>query len=410
MIKAYLNYSLSVAINVAAGFVTIYFLSTHLTLEEYGQVGIFLSVVSLLTYGSTMCSTGLVGIKMRLCNKVEFNDFINAYRSILLLLGFISFFILCVVSTITKWFSIYFVILASLYTASQVQWAITSQTFIHSNKSFEYLKISGLITIITLLLSYILIVQVDAGAEGRFIAMIMGGLIPLLAFRLLDIKKISLIPNQIIANEVVSFGWPLLIGSGAGWVLYSLDKVLILNIFGMDSVGVYTYAVSLASLFAYGTSSVNNIFVPKLYAELKQLVDSTVPLKKVILNWAMLILGITLLTYVVIYVFFQYIGGEKYKQYMTEISLVVIGYSILPFANIFGSILEYKRENIMRTKIYYLAAAVYVLVILSLYSYFGLSSVAIALCIAHIILLILNIFFSLRSLYYPSKFNIKGRA
>lgn len=394
---AFFRYYLASLINAVTGFASLYLLSHNLSANEYGSVGRFMSTVGLITYAASACATGLIGIKFRILSGVDFKKYIRQYRSSAVVLSLLTYFIVGIFSLITGVVPIYMVTLAAAYTVFQLQWTITGQVKIHAGESSDYLKTSSIIALLTLVATYFLVGKAHLGDHGRFYALIIGCAVPVLMSVPKDEWPGVMWVEWGGIREMFNFGAPLIVGAGAGWILYHADKFLVGAEFGNDIAGAYTYAASLASLFALTTSSIDNVFVPKLYMALSDPKSRGWEMQLLLKKWILLDGVVAVGIYFAIFLFLHFLGGGEYVKYTKIVMLIAVAYAILPMSSAFGAVLEFNKENALRTKIYYCAALIYLVSSYLLISYAGPSAFAMGLILSHIGLLVLNIWFAKKS-------------
>tara|TARA_B100001250_G_scaffold300104_1_gene261802 strand:- start:38981 stop:40402 length:1422 start_codon:yes stop_codon:yes gene_type:complete len=111
-----------------------------------------------------------------------------------------------------------------------------------------YVLFSVLKQIITFILSFTLIMQLDIGILGRFIGVVIANAIFAFISFIVLYKRISFRYEKEIITEGLRFSAPLIPAALIGSIYVALDKILLINYLTLSELGLYTLAASLASV------------------------------------------------------------------------------------------------------------------------------------------------------------------
>lgn len=100
------------------------------------------------------------------------------------------------------------------------------------------------------------------GVAAIFIGMIIGDLL-VLPFRIYAIRELFIkeVDFSILKN-ILAFGVPFLPASIAYWVFSSADRIMLESMSSLESVGIYTVAVSLGSIMSLVASAIGQAWSP----------------------------------------------------------------------------------------------------------------------------------------------------
>lgn len=257
-------------------FLLIPILTRLLSPEAYGQIAMFTIFTSALA--------SVVGLSVHsAANRRYFDDDVTASKlarfngncilillvstiALILIFGFIDELISRYLGIPIFWvylgvLSVFCVFLLNIRLG---QWQIRSKA-----KYYGFAQIMN--AIIGFSLSIVLVVQLHLGAEGRVYGVVITSvLIGIVA--ILSLKKDKLIRLKYCKKDVkdaLSFGVPLIPHVVGGFLLLSVDRLVINNKLGLDMTGVYMVAVSIGSALSIIFNSINKAYSPWLFGQLK---------------------------------------------------------------------------------------------------------------------------------------------
>jgi len=127
-------------------------------------------------------------------------------------------------------------------------------------------------TIFNFSLTIILIFSFNMTWEGRINAQIISTFfISIIAlFYLIKFYGIRFNYNRNYVVNSLKFGLPLIPHAIGGVVFTTIDRVFLTNFFGLEQTGNYSVAYQLGAVISLITLSINNAYVPWLYAKLSE--------------------------------------------------------------------------------------------------------------------------------------------
>lgn len=371
------------------GIVSTVYLSKILVPEEFGQIGIFQSILAISVMIISFSSTGLVNI-----NQTNKSDTVYLkYRRAYFILCFILFVSLLSLTFIFSPTLLY--ILAIIYGYFKVLNSIHSLELIFHYKS----KTQGILLLSTNLILFSLTILFISYFEmnywGRIWSFLTSEIIMfLIRFYIFNTYKTPI--NYISTEEIikiVKYGFPLMIGSGAGWILYQSDKFIISYYYDLALVGVYTISASYAAFLIIVNQSILNAMKPEIYRNLKNKFDNEAFSKIHIINLIMLVVFILFI--ISFYYLFEHLTNSAYHEKVDLMLIVISSTYLVVLATNYGLILEYFQKNFLRTRIYYVSAFIYLLTVFILGEFFKSEYMfAIATFFSHTVLIILNNYYA----------------
>lgn len=198
---------------------------------------------------------------------------------------------------------------------------------VHEKKDISYLLNSVIITFLNITISLILVIYMK---NNKYLGMIIGNIIStlligsILYFKLTNkkffIKKDDLYFALKISLPIV----PHVLGHQ---LLSSSDRIMLNNIFGSDSVGIYAFAYNIGMLIKILWNSINNAWVPWLFKNLKDEKYNTINIitKQYIYLFMILTIVFIFLTPEITFI----MASKEYWSAITIIPLIAISYYIV---------------------------------------------------------------------------------
>lgn len=141
--------------------------------------------------------------------------------------------------------------------SSMVNQALRNQ---FATKKFIILNFFTVLT--TLIFAILLLNFTSLGIAAIFLGMILGQL-TILPFRIFSIRGLFIKQIDIdILKKMIAYGVPFLPASVAYWVFSSADRVMLESMSHLESVGVYTVAVSLSAVMTLIAGAVGQAWSP----------------------------------------------------------------------------------------------------------------------------------------------------
>ena len=266
-------------LNSGVSFLILLILANFLLPNEYGELNLFNSLLSILLVLISLSSDGLISIDFFQKDIQGLRKTINA----VLLLSIGSFliltFILILFSNILSiviGISTYYQWLALLVCFLQNVAAVNLNIWRLEEKPFSYGIFSLLVVIFNLFFTLFFVVSLRWGWSGRVYAQILvGGIFFIISFFLLIrggyLKFILPTKNDI--KSALHFGIPLVPHSISFWLKQGLDKYVINYYHSSAAVGIFSFSMNFSNILQIiGTAfnATNSVFIFKQLSKNRQ--------------------------------------------------------------------------------------------------------------------------------------------
>jgi O-antigen/teichoic acid export membrane protein len=151
--------------------------------------------------------------------------------------------------------------------------SISNQALRNQFKTQVFVKYNFFIAVANVFIAIVFLNFTNLGVASILLGSIIGDFLVLplrfLAIKELFIRKI----NLNILKNILAYGIPFLPASIAYWIFSSADRVMLEYMSGLESVGIYTVALSLSSVMNLIASAVSQAWSPhaiKIYEEDKE--------------------------------------------------------------------------------------------------------------------------------------------
>ena len=341
LVKDTAIYTVTDMLGKAMSFVLIPIVSFYLSPDELGLATNFTVMTSMLIL--------LAGVAI--VNSIPYffyeqdKDENNALISNLLILAFFvctffCFVILVFSSVINEYlkFDIYVQYLAVVY----VICSLISQTNLLLYRLEDKPKLFALFQIVQIVLHALFVVLfviiVRGGGVGKIYAEVMVflfmGIIHAVMLRRRGYLVIHI--NTSWMKKLIIFGLPLLPHSISFWFKSGTDKILITTFCGLFYNGLYSMALSVASIYTMLVNSFFNAYTPYLQKRLAQMTPETETReKKSIVKQTyflfFLFFVVAVLTICGSWIIFEYMLNQKYLPAFQYLPLIIIAYFIYSF-------------------------------------------------------------------------------
>jgi O-antigen/teichoic acid export membrane protein len=385
-LRAILNYSFFTIASNVLGFLASYTLIRMIGPNQLGEFSIFTSLAFLVVPLLTLGSENLIAVNKSSMNQESYNKFIDSYKATAFLIYIL--FQTLVIFFVWKSESSFMYLLLPIMAIIKALININLLEYVIENKYKSYglyqLCSSGGSLILTLALLNIF----EPYAIYRVIAIIFIDVLYLYIFSNHNkiIPNIGLL-NKIELSKMSKFGVPMLLALFPSWVLNDFDKWYVLKKFGIDDVGIYTAAATLASFMVAINGVLINSFISKLFFKLQ---SDNIKIKKVlienIINY-LIIYIIALIIFIYIYKIFSiYLLPEKYIKGESLVYIISFFSISRAFYAIPGAIIDYFK---LTSEKFYAIVCASCISALSIYygvDKFGLIGAAIGVGVGYLVL------------------------
>ena len=163
-----------------------------------------------------------------------------------------------------------YLILAFIFSSFMVYFEMFQFFF----RNRENLKLYSIMTVGVLLLftagNIIGVVVLEKKSIGAIYGRTISYGIISISFLAYFIKKYGISFNLKEYKNIIFFGFPLFINTLIGAIAYGLDKFLIEQFDGLESLGIYSFAIVAITLLEIFFNSLNNSFIPTIFKYLKE--------------------------------------------------------------------------------------------------------------------------------------------
>ena len=278
MIKAVGIYLSANILNALVPLMLMPVLTRILTVSEYGEVAIFISVVG---FFSALVGTTFVGSVGRKffdadISSKEYSGYVAAAISLgalgsILVLSALQFFD----ETLSNWFEIQkyylYAALAVAFFGFIIQINLNQYQIRKAPKSYSKLQISWTVT--NALLSLGAVVLLGLGADGRVGAQVFSAFSMMLvaSYVLLTSGRLNFVFLRLsYFREIILFGLPLMPHVIGGYLLNSVDRVVIGSQIDLKAAGLYAVAFQLSAGAGLIFDALNKAWQPWLFETLNK--------------------------------------------------------------------------------------------------------------------------------------------
>lgn len=327
-------YLVSNILNAVIPFILLPILTRYLTPSEYGEVAMFQVLLGALGAFVGVVFVGAANRKNYDSNldKEELAEFIGSCIQLIAMFSIVVFLVLFIFQRqFSEWLSLkpsyvlFAVLVASFSAIINIrlgQWQVKKQAV-----KYGALQISQ--SLLNMIFSLILVVVLLKGAEGRINTQIIVSSV-FLVIALYLLKKDNLLKiftwRKDYLAEALKFGMPLMPHIAGGFLLVSVDRIVINREIGLAEAGIYMVAVQLTAAVGIVFDAINKAYVPWLFEQLKA--DQLAQKQKIVkltYAWFILIVLGAMLGFVVGPPLVVFIAGEQYAQAGKVVGWLALG-------------------------------------------------------------------------------------
>ncbi|CAM3105258.1 lipopolysaccharide biosynthesis protein [Moritella viscosa] len=390
--KNIFSYLFSSVFSAAIPFALLPILTRYLTPGEYGQIAMFSLLISALS--------ALIGLSVHGASSRRFFELNVSENELARFNGNCVFILLVstIATSITLYFSndylarylsipnywVYFGVLTAfssfLLNIRFVQWQIRGKT-----KAYGALQISN--SILNVFLSLVFIILFNLGPEGRIYGISITSLLVLLvSFFLLRIDNLLIFEyNKKDVKYALEFGIPLVPHLLGGFLLLSIDRLVINKELGVEATGIYMVAVNLGLVVNVILSSVNKAYSPWLFSELnKNELSQKKKVVKISYLYFVFLLFFSALSFIIGPTILKFIVGEKFHSVADIVPIIILGQVFLGMYFIVTNYIFYAKKNKYLSMITISSGVLNIVLLVWLIPYLGIKGAAISFMIANL--------------------------
>lgn len=387
-----LIYICSSIISAAIPFILLPILTRYLTPTQYGEIAMYsifttalAAVVGLSVHGAANRRYFDEGVSSNEISRFNGNCLIILFFSALFslfLLTFLDKLLSKYLSIPVNWIylgliSVFCVFILNIRLG---QWQIRGKA-----KSFGLLQVTN--AFIVLILSLIFVVLFELGPDGRIYGIVITGLV-IAAFSYIALRKDKLVSfelNKVDLAYALSFGVPLIPHVLGGFLLLSIDRLVINKTLGLEATGIYMVAINLGNAINIIFSSINKAYSPWLFGELKKnnyTVKKSI-VKKTYMYFTLLIV-LALLSFIVAPPILKLVVGENFHSAAEILPLIITGQIFLGMYLVVTNYIFYIKKTKFLSYVTITSGVINVALLLFLIPEHGIRGAALAFLIANL--------------------------
>jgi len=380
--KSSFIYLLANIANASVPFLLLPFLTRLLTLEQYGNIGLFQAALTALIIVVGMGGHEAIRVKYFKSNNNEYRGVLNSVIVIFAVSFIVTTMIVCCLKGVLQeytnlHFNVYLLAVAGaasrfLVTLRLAYWQV-------SDEPRKYgLYLIG-ITIFNAALTLILIAVVDLGEYGRYF----GVVIPTLVFGLFGLASLykivgysrPVVEYSAIKN-LASFTFPMVPHALLLALVASVDRFAISNSGGNSSAGIYFLAFQLAMPMMIIGNSINLAFKPWSYKNMAKGHHSKVVLATYLIMLFML--SLSAVYSVSVYLLESFILGSEYVGNFNIIVLLIFSGAFTALQQAVGKGVSFAEKTKVLSLFSVPLSSVYLFAVFFIALKFGIVGVAMA--------------------------------
>mgnify|MGYP003111817664 CR=1 FL=1 len=374
-------------LNAVIPFILLPILTRYLDPMQYGEVAMFQVMLGALSAFVGVAFVGAAGRKYYdfNLNREELAEFIGSCIQLIVIFSLIVFSVLFIFQRqFSEWLNLkpsYLLFAVSVAFCSVIinirlgQWQVHKQAV-----KYGALQISQ--SLLNMLLSLLLVVVLLKGAEGRIDAQIIISSV-FLAIALYLLKKDNLLKVFIWRKdylaEALRFGIPLMPHIAGGFLLTTVDRIVINREIGLAEAGIYMVAVQLTAAVGILFDAINKAYIPWLFEQLKA---DQLPQKKKIVKltyvWFILIILGAMLSFVIGPPLAVFIAGEQYAQAGKVVGWLALGQGFQGMYLMVTNYIFYSKRTGLLSIASISSGVLNLILLIVLVRFFGLEGAAIA--------------------------------
>lgn len=261
------------------------------------------------------------------------------------------------------------------------QWRIRGKA-----KSYGFFQV--MISLVGFSFSLSLVVSLHLGVEGRIYGIVLttvtAGFISYLTLRKDNLFLFEY--NRQYMKDALSFGVPLIPHVLGGFLLLSVDRLVINKELGLEMTGIYMVAVSLGGALHIIFNSINRAYSPWLFGQLKE--NNQEKKIAIVKNTYVYFIFLILMSFLAFFLappILKLIVGEKFHQAAGVLPIIVIGQVFWGMYFMVTNYIFYIKKTKYLSYVTISSGAINIVLLLLLIPYYGISGAAFAFLIANLL-------------------------
>lgn len=269
--RSWINTILYLSTTVASallGLVSAILMTHLLTPNQYGRIGVVLSVLFIAVPMVSLAAEGLIAVNRSTLDIKQYERF----RRTIMGVGLVIFMLLQTVGFalwVANILQEALLLVVPAFALIRLTTTMATTEYIVEEKAVTYSALILLNSLTALVLTYVFMSWVSASADARLAALMAAELVILLIrYR----GRMTLLFQPIFEpkylREIFRFGLPSLFSLFGAWALNESDKVVVAYFAGLEIAGVYSAASALAIVMASFNQALSNALFPGLFKRL----------------------------------------------------------------------------------------------------------------------------------------------
>ncbi|WP_318439211.1 lipopolysaccharide biosynthesis protein [Photobacterium leiognathi] len=403
-------YLFSNVINAAIPFLLMPVLTRYLSVDEYGKVALFQSL--LLALGSVIGFNAVGAVVRKNYDQGITLSEIKEYRTNSIYVLIFSIIIIYIISNISMPMVVTYLSMSSYWVYSGI--IISSFSFFvsillshfqveHKANKYGFLQISR--SLLNMLLTLFFVIVFMKGAQGRVDALLFSSFVFFIIAVFFIIKEnligITLLNWEYI-KDIFKYGVPLIPHTIGLFLITSVDRFLINDKLGLRDAGLYMVAVQISLAMVVIFDAINKAYMPWLFEKLKK--DKAEEKIKIVKNTYIYFFSILLcctLSFFIGPFIINIIAGSKYSDSASLIGWLCLGQGFGGMYLIITSYIFYAKKTYYLSVITIFTGFLNVIFIIFFIDYFGLVGAAIAFSLSKFIQFLLTWILSMKVIKMP---------
>lgn len=372
-------------------FLSIPILTRLLTTSDYGILGVFTSVTSILII---IFGLGIRGAVTRYYyeDKLDFGKFLGTNITFLIVFGVFLTLILSVFKdSISSFFRIpsnlfiYAIIIAVFSVAYEIY-----KAFLQASKNSKKYSILGVVkSLFTLSLTLIIILQLE---KDRYLGQVYAQLIVIVFISIYSLVKILKLSKLNINKQYLKysliFGIPVVFHLLSQTVLSSFDQIIINQLVGERETGLYTFAFQIGLIQSIISMGVLRAWTPIFYEKLKQKKHREI--EELVVKYSIIIyilaLCLILFSYEIIFI----MADQKFYSSQEMVPIIVLSYVFFFLYTIYVGYSFYHKKTYLIAIFTLIAGIINIILNYTLIPIYGFEVAAFTTLISYALLFLLH--------------------
>jgi O-antigen/teichoic acid export membrane protein len=398
-------------LNAAIPFLLLPIFTRVLTPAEYGTVAMFLVMVSIFSAFTGLSVHGAIGIRYFQLSKEALAEYVTSCIGIL---AISTSAVLAIVVLFEQWLvplsglPLDWLIVAVLVSGLQFLSNVRLSLWQVAGKAWHYGCFQISRSFMDALLSLFLVLGLSMAWQGRVLGQSLTALlIGIIALVWLYKDQLLRRTNtwKIHSKDALRFGVPLIPHVIGGFLMIVVDRIIISNLLGKESVGIYMVAFQLGQVIGLLIESFNKAYAPWLFKTLSSEQINKPSIVKGSYAYFVIIILISILYGLLLPFFIGFIIGEEFIVSVQLVIYIALGFAFSGCYYMVTNYIFFAKKTEYLAFVTALCGLINIPITYYLTLYMQLEGAAIAFLITHILFFLLTWFLS-QWVYNMPWFNI----